>query len=477
MSSEPTNNDLTIQDDIIALLRKEPFWGHVAISLRKVADPHMSTTVAVAPTRGAITLYYNPSLYFEMPLAERLADLIHEALHVVNRHFSRRQAIVEGNSIFSVIDADTAAMVRKMHPGCLARIANYAADMSINPLIKNISANSVFPGAYGFPDELSFEEYFTLLLKSLPKTPPKGGKGSDSGDGEGGDKGKGDGNGKQEGKGKGKGGGKGYGEQLTSPGGGGEGSRGNQPGDGHGAAEGHDCDCPACSGNGLRGNLVGDHSRWDGESEEDLRTADVIAASIIKDCHSRGLIPSTLLAQFDDILKPKFNLKAILNMFVASCKSETVTRTWMRVNRRCPYSLKGKRREDKLVLVIAIDSSGSITDAFLRLFAGFLMGFYREGVEIIVVECDAIVHRSYKFTGKIDRFKGRGGTAFQPVFDYLVENKIEADGIIYLTDGFGDNPPPYRKKKVLWLVTPKGQQPASWGKVVFLPPDVMVEAV
>lgn len=521
----------TFEDDIIDLLGKERFWVEVVLAMQRFESRGIKT-IGVSVDGGKIKLRYNPEYYFSMPKKQRLADLVHEAMHVTNRHFSRKAALLDQDGLFSMLDSKAAAMVRKMHPSCLHKMFNYAADMAINQYIEDISPDSVFPGPYGFPEKLAAEEYMVLLLNLAVELQGKGGESSDkktddqksnsdsqdgsqqgnqpqdgeqqggqpqdghsqeaeSGDpgdgspspgnpqggdnqlpGDGGQKGDSGSGGQQASDGE-AGGSPGDGSQGSPNGNGGSsgspGGQGNANGDDH--SHEHGDNCPAC--NHPRelfiGELRGDHSGWDA-SQEDVQTAEAQATVIVKSCHDRGLVPANLKSMFDDILKPRLNVRAIVRSFAASCKSAKIRRTWLRVNRRLPHIVKGKKQEVQPELIFCIDTSGSISNRTLQLFGGILLEFYKEGVKILVIEIDAKVQRVYEFKGNIKDYTptGRGGTAFVPAFQHIVREKMQADGVIYLTDGFGDDPPPFRKCPVLWVVTHDGQRPASWGKVLFL---------
>jgi len=69
--------------------------------------------------------------------------------------------------------------------------------------------------------------------------------------------------------------------------------------------------------------------------------------------------------------------------------------------------------------------------------------------------------------------KGRGGTRFEPVFDYVRDNGIEPECLLYFTDLFPcDTPDPdWADYPVLW-VAPEGARGSdpSFGTVVELPP-------
>ena len=63
------------------------------------------------------------------------------------------------------------------------------------------------------------------------------------------------------------------------------------------------------------------------------------------------------------------------------------------------------------------------------------------------------MHAFYKFNGKIPTsVNGRGGTNFDPVFEFINSNKLNYDGCIYLTDGYAPEPKVKSNIKLLWVV-------------------------
>ena len=52
------------------------------------------------------------------------------------------------------------------------------------------------------------------------------------------------------------------------------------------------------------------------------------------------------------------------------------------------------------------------------------------------------------------KVKGRGGTSFQPLFDYAIKNQRNYDGLIIFTDGFAPEVKIHRRftTKVLWVL-------------------------
>lgn len=65
-------------------------------------------------------------------------------------------------------------------------------------------------------------------------------------------------------------------------------------------------------------------------------------------------------------------------------------------------------------------------------------------------------------------FGGGGGTSFKPAFDYILDNQIDTDFIIYMTDGFGDC---YDAAPIdvptLWIITKGGTTDfCNWGEKI-----------
>ena len=74
-----------------------------------------------------------------------------------------------------------------------------------------------------------------------------------------------------------------------------------------------------------------------------------------------------------------------------------------------------------------------------------------------LIQCDSKIQEVRKIKTKNDIpdiVKGRGGTAFTPVIEYLNDHKEYRNSVlIYFTDGYGERsiPKPY-VRKVLWII-------------------------
>lgn len=184
---------------------------------------------------------------------------------------------------------------------------------------------------------------------------------------------------------------------------------------------------------------------------------------------SAGKIPDSMRRHIKEALEPKADWRALLRRFMAD---QLKTRnTWATPNKRFPgLYLPGKVKDGMGAIVIGVDTSGSIDQKALDRFAAEINAIAAdvEPAEIRVVYCDAAVNR-------VDTFEhsepvtltpcGGGGTAFQPVFDYVADEGLKPAALVYLTDTFGDNPtePEY---PVLWATYAAHGRVMPWGETV-----------
>lgn len=274
-------------------------------------------------------------------------------------------------------------------------------------------------------------------------------------------------------------------EQDDSSGGSGDGS-----GDSDGEGE-QKCSC--CGGSGQEGSgsgsgsggFAGLHPTWEDSTDLSEQLAENIVRSMVSEAVSktRGNVPASIKQMIDEMMESKVNWRGILRNFVAKRRSTKKSPTWRKRSRRLGTLVPGNKKNRKLNLVVAVDTSGSVSDKELALFTGEIQKIYQSGADITVIECDAAVQNVYQYTKKIERsngmtFKGRGGTDFRPVFEYIldpVKTKVKPDAVIFLTDGYGPAPDVF-KIPTLWCLTPGGRRPynssmrgdVSWGNVLTL---------
>ena len=208
------------------------------------------------------------------------------------------------------------------------------------------------------------------------------------------------------------------------------------------------------------------HVFWDEvETEEramDAQRAGYALDRIIVNAYDRaareksiGKLPADLIRQITEIRKsqkPLLNWRRALRVMAESAKSTRVFMTYKRVSKRFGHrpgvSIRRRNR-----LLVAIDTSGSISNRDLVAFFEEIYHIWRAGASIVVLECDAKVQQVYDYKGKPNlNLKGGGGTSFDPVFEWMLASKEPFDGCIYFTDGYVNKPLTHCPAKLIYVV-------------------------
>jgi predicted metal-dependent peptidase len=144
---------------------------------------------------------------------------------------------------------------------------------------------------------------------------------------------------------------------------------------------------------------------------------------------------------------------------------------YLKPNRRFPArigEIPGRqRRPPKPKFIVGIDTSGSMNGETLGRIA---IEIRRQAclATLTLVECDAAIHRVYPMAGPLGPFIGGGDTNFVPVFDEA-RNARRFDGLVYFTDGKGNQPGTAPSVPTLWVLTNQDPFYPRWGKIVRLP--------
>jgi len=181
---------------------------------------------------------------------------------------------------------------------------------------------------------------------------------------------------------------------------------------------------------------------------DELTIEDMIKDSI-KEAKERGKIPSSLSEMLDNIYfkKPIIPWQKEFRHSIGSIPCPY--RKTMRIkNRRLPdrSDILGRVNDRKVSILAAIDTSMSVSNDEVSFFLNEIFNVVKDiNAEVYLLQCDAEVS-SYE---KIERttamskieIKGRGGTSFTPVFEYI-KNTIpkykKPDIVLYFTDGYGE---------------------------------------
>ena len=147
-----------------------------------------------------------------------------------------------------------------------------------------------------------------------------------------------------------------------------------------------------------------------------------------------------------------------------------VESTFKKPNRRYGYPYCGTKRLHTDRKLVAIDTSGSVGDEDLSHFLAEVNRLAElQPVDLVMFD-HTIQGKIIPFDRKRARldFKGRGGTAFTPVFELAEQRRYQS--LIVLTDGQAEQPPkPHHVKDVLWVLTdPSQKPPVDWGQRVHI---------
>ena len=207
---------------------------------------------------------------------------------------------------------------------------------------------------------------------------------------------------------------------------------------------------------------VPDHSTW--EEFEDMTDAEKKliekqVQKILQDAKEqtvkkRGTVPGEIdgLIVIEEITKAKFDWRGYIRRFTGVSTKVFTKKIRRKENRRYEDNpgLKIKMRQHML---LAIDTSGSVSDTELAEFMNEIHHIYKAGVDITIVQCDTSIKSIEPYRGKNEiNVLGRGGTEFDPVLDYYNANLKKYTSLVYFTDGecYTSVKP---KSKVLWVLS------------------------
>ena len=192
------------------------------------------------------------------------------------------------------------------------------------------------------------------------------------------------------------------------------------------------------------------------EMENQWKTKIISAAN---SCKNRGSIPGHFKELIDEIRSPKVDWRD--RLYALASEPMRDDHSWRRPARKfigqglyLPSCIKidGLRK-----IIFVVDSSGSmITDYLIQTWSETVCIVDDFDVdEVIVLDVDTEVNSVKRFS-KDDmptalEVSGRGGTAFEPAFDWVVETDEDPTVLIYFTDMYGSFPMYEPDYPVIWV--------------------------
>ena len=401
-------------DTRVALLWYCPAFAHIFYSMLNtqgseyIAKFTTDPAVPTAATDGSC-LILNPESFFEYDLEERLFIVAHEIMHCILNHLVIADTFRRRGAVSYPDGKD----IPYDH-----ELMNIALDLVINDILVESKVGKYNPKWYHDPATGNQTEAGTDVYRKIYKQ-GKGGGGGNCRNGQGG-----------------------FDTHL-------------QPG----TTAGQDPQTAAANRN---------NAAWQTAVAQAKHAAKV-----------QGKLPAGLERLLDEVMDPKVDwrehIEAVFARKVGSSMNDFRTLDRRLIVR--DIIAPGRSGHAADTVVVAADTSGSIGETELNAFFAEVSGILEDlrPRQLFLVWCDAVVQRVDECDDPGDlntlRFKGApggGGTSFIPVFEWMAENQIEPDALVYLTDGRGSFPKNHPSYPVIWgSISDDVQYP--FGEVVHIP--------
>lgn len=197
----------------------------------------------------------------------------------------------------------------------------------------------------------------------------------------------------------------------------------------------------------------------------------ILAQQAADSAKKNGRLPANLDRLITLANQPRVDWRSILRRFITQTVPSDYS--WAKPNRRFISQglyLPGMMKENAPRIGVAVDTSGSIDQQLLSIFASEITAIIHEvrPEQIDVLYCDTQIQSRDTFTPDDSQItlnaRGGGGTSFEPPFIEFNENPPAC--VIYLTDGYASWPkqPDY---PVLWAITEESHiNEVPWGEFV-----------
>jgi len=359
----------------------------------------------------ARSFYYNPKYIESLSFEQTKFILAHEALHCALSHFARREHRDK-------------------------RRWDIACDFAVNPLLvadglqpprgalimdayKDMTAEEIYPYIQENSDDEPMDQH-------LYDEDDQNSRGSGQGGGDGGSQG-----------------------EDQSEGGG---SHGETDPDAHGAAQPPPLSAPE------RDALA---KQWQQRM-----------ASAAQQALQAGKLGGSMARLVDHLLQPQLPWRMLLARYMT--QTSRTDYSFAHPSRREGSAILPGMRSQHIDLVVALDTSGSISDEEMKEFVSEINAIKGQvGARITLHACDERLAADGPWTFEPweeialpKKFQGGGGTKFTPVFEWADDQDRQPNLLLYFTDAKGEFPKREPGYPVIWLV--KGKEKVPWGQRIQL---------
>lgn len=216
----------------------------------------------------------------------------------------------------------------------------------------------------------------------------------------------------------------------------------------------------------MKPQALDDHSHWGKISEELARGLIHKACKNAAD-RCAGSVPGHIQVLIEAMSANTVPWTQLLRRRVGNAMESVRHLTRTRPNRRFGSIFMGNRTEPLLRVASCMDVSGSVSDQELAQYYGELKYLHNMGVEITVIQADAVVSKVEKYKpSKSYGVTGRGGTLYNPALE--AAKKEGVDLIVYFGDMDAADVPNNPGIPVIWVSSSGQKPPADFGHAIYV---------
>ncbi len=185
-----------------------------------------------------------------------------------------------------------------------------------------------------------------------------------------------------------------------------------------------------------------------------------------------GKFGGEMARMIDHLLQPQLPWRQLLAHYMTNTARDDFS--YMRPSRRAGDYILPSLRSHQIQLVVALDTSGSIRAEEMEEFISEVNALKAQlRARVTLLACDSEIDKQapWIFESWDDfavpaKITGGGGTAFEPIFEWIERQDQPPDLLVYFTDAEGSFPKRPPNYPVIWLV--KGQHRVPWGQRIQL---------
>lgn len=431
----------TVSDVIKKLMQKNPYYGFFAIGLNKEFNDSIPT---LAVQRDGINnkLLINRNFWLNQTPNQRYGSIMHELLHII---------------LYHLLDFDD--WMKKAHGN--HQILNIAMDLEVQSYVWQEGEDYLTPGVIAdtffrkYPDlpKYAGTNFYIDFLEKLKAAKEKQ---------------------QQE-------------QGGNQPGGNKQGTTKNNS-DGGSKPQDNSGNSPGEQKIGNRDQTLDDITKKDYSGADQLENAPEhkwttselsdaikklmksqldwqIVEAAKQTLKEKGNLPGCLKEKLEKLMKPKppvFNWKSYFRRFLGFTPDIYMKRTKRKESKRFSdaYGMNHKKKHN---ILVAVDTSGSISDPEYKEFFDEINYIWKAGANVHIIECDCTINKEYDYNGEYPEMAfGGGGTSFLPCVDYYNQHWKNYNTMVYFTDGCGDQENCKPLRKILWVISSNGAQNSEY---------------